>query len=241
MRKYDTKHGFTLIELLVVIAIIAILAAILFPIFAEARQKARQTACLSNVRQIGTAFAMYINENDQLFPIVVGGGSDWGNFSAWWPELLQPYTKNWKIMWCPSSSATGYAGRDAAFGKMFSSYAYNCYLLGYPADFTAEPYGWYNGVASEGEIKNPSETVAMCDGSTFYPGYLLTFPWTINAYDPNNNSGGTWDCGIGDPHTKGTNLLFCDWHAKWRSRISLNSSWGPIVHRGHPDNIWDRE
>lgn len=112
-------NGFTLIELLVVIAIIAILAAILFPVFAKAREKARQTACLSNMKQLALATMMYTSDYDECLPIVPGRGSDvWVNvgdppcddrkvLSAWQvPSLVQPYVRNAGIFVCPSWSTT---------------------------------------------------------------------------------------------------------------------------------------
>src|SRR6059036_2655013 len=115
-RKYDfiyrsqtmnksKRYGFTLIELLVVIAIIAILAAILFPVFAQARDKARQAACFSNQKQIGSAFMMYVQDYDETYPM---GAHWWGN-PGWmyWPELIFPYTKNKLIFQCPSNRYKG--------------------------------------------------------------------------------------------------------------------------------------
>jgi prepilin-type N-terminal cleavage/methylation domain-containing protein/prepilin-type processing-associated H-X9-DG protein len=102
-----SRHrGFTLIELLVVIAIIAILAAILFPVFAKAKAKARQTACTSNLKQIALGFMMYVADYDSRFPIstppcVAGNGTNDGSTLPWW-MLLMPYSKNEQLFACPS-------------------------------------------------------------------------------------------------------------------------------------------
>jgi len=97
------RRGFTLIELLVVIAIIAILAAILFPVFAKAREKARQSSCLSNVRQMTTAIMSYLQDYDEVLPLAgywpMSGAYQTAPF---WDELLMPYIKNDQIFRCPS-------------------------------------------------------------------------------------------------------------------------------------------
>ena len=96
------RRGFTLIELLVVIAIIAILAAILFPVFARAREKARQTSCLSNVKQIGLAGLMYAQDYDERN--VFGSGYRSTNPDELnWQYRLEPYMKNWDMLFCPSA------------------------------------------------------------------------------------------------------------------------------------------
>jgi len=108
------KKGFTLIELLVVIAIIAILAAILFPVFAKAREKARQSSCASNLKQIGLAALSYKQDYDETFPLSyyeydgkgyrVIGGSACAHQGYWWIDELAPYIKNDQIWICPSGA-----------------------------------------------------------------------------------------------------------------------------------------
>lgn len=101
------KRGFTLIELLVVIAIIAILAAILFPVFARAREKARQTSCLSNLKEIALAGLMYAQDYDETYCRTYHYyGSGGPNNLRFWQNQLQPYVKNWQIMICPSHDWT---------------------------------------------------------------------------------------------------------------------------------------
>jgi prepilin-type N-terminal cleavage/methylation domain-containing protein len=106
------RSGFTLIELLVVIAIIAILAAILFPVFAKAREKARQTACLSNMRQIGTAILSYTQDYDEM--IVPSQNGTAGINLVSWPSIIQPYIKNAAVFVCPSGSETP-TGEDTQY------------------------------------------------------------------------------------------------------------------------------
>src|SRR5438874_2133399 len=98
------RPGFTLIELLVVIAIIAILAAILFPVFAQAREKARQASCLSGLKQLGTAVLMYAQDYDERLPNNNEGKKDtnlWSDLAG--SGIMDPYVKNKQIWWCPST------------------------------------------------------------------------------------------------------------------------------------------
>lgn len=156
----DTRKripGFTLIELLVVVAIIAILAAILFPVFAQARDKARQTTSLSNLKQIGLAFQMYAQDYDETLPMLyysnTAAKSEPDNFGAWrWPYLVLPYIKTRDLFHSPadvaeySGALCGGACRDTknpSFGYLwglFPSYGYNWrYLAPATADASVTP------------------------------------------------------------------------------------------------------
>ncbi len=134
------KHGFTLIELLVVIAIIAILAAILFPVFARAREKARQSSCLSNLKQIGLAAMMYAQDYDERTVHAFIGQAGEG-YDTWY-ECIEPYTKNEQIYTCPSGT-----------GRI--SYSANRRLL-----------GSYDSAPKLATIKIPAEKIMFADADT---------------------------------------------------------------------------
>src|SRR5258706_7320512 len=119
-----SRRAFTLIELLVVIAIIAILAAILFPVFAQAREKARATSCLSNLKQSGLAYAMYTQDYDETTPLQKSNDPNGG----YWYNLIQPYVKNWGLMLCPDRSITTTKtgiNYPPAEGRRLLGYGYN--------------------------------------------------------------------------------------------------------------------
>lgn len=128
------RHAFTLIELLVVIAIIAILAAILFPVFAQAREKARATSCLSNLKQGGLAYTMYTQDYDEITPLQKANGpcSDCAlaSGSDYWYFLLQPYVKNWSLFLCPDrTTTTTNKSNPAAVNGRLLGYGYNDGLI----------------------------------------------------------------------------------------------------------------
>lgn len=110
------KLGFTLIELLVVIAIIAILAAILFPVFSKARENARRSACLSNIKQLGLGALMYAQDYDDMFPVAPTQGNPMPNVVA----AFDPYIKNWQVWYCPSIDY--YAKVDPALASTRDNY-----------------------------------------------------------------------------------------------------------------------
>jgi prepilin-type N-terminal cleavage/methylation domain-containing protein/prepilin-type processing-associated H-X9-DG protein len=180
--------GFTLIELLVVIAIIAILAAILFPVFAQAREKARQTACLSNTKQLGTALQMYIQDYDETLPMTFSGcnngriqnpldpndrpgGTTGAGRRPIWHGLLFPYTKNWDINYCPSDAdATPTSPIDKYH---YISYGWNYgYLGSYNGaaacgDGTTGPV--FGGIAMAGVLR-PANIIAIVDNGGKHAG-----------------------------------------------------------------------
>ena len=185
------RTGFTLIELLVVIAIIAILAAILFPVFARAREKARQSSCLSNIKQIMLAVLMYAQDYDEkLVP-----GSQLRSVGDWY-NALTPYTKNMGIWTCPSCKE-----QEVATYSKFLGYGWNYQEFGYrynEGEVNPELYGWCTALA---EIDHPSETILLGDNidTQSYARYLYR----------RSPSGTT------KRHNGGGNMGLCDGHAKW--------------------------
>jgi len=194
------KKGFTLIELLVVIAIIAILAAILFPVFAKAREKARQTGCLSNLKQLGNAVEMYKQDYDGVFPLAFYYVTNWGdsNDIHWWMTNLQPYVKNNGILVCPSASGLLSFCRQQDWtesGGIRISYTINDRITLWP------------NVMSEATLTTPASMLFLWEGG-----------WpesdTLDAMDCNWNSATSYNYTAYN-HNEGFNALFCDGHAKW--------------------------
>lgn len=125
MKMIGKRRGFTLIELLVVIAIIAILAAILFPVFAQAREAARRTQCKSNLKQIGTSVGMYAQDYDERMPCAPpGGGGNWYAYTDpnGFAYKLGSYIKNTQVWTCPDDSNWASGGHYESYGTMFDTW-----------------------------------------------------------------------------------------------------------------------
>jgi len=176
------RSGFTLIELLVVIAIIAILAAILFPVFAQAREKARQTSCLSNEKQLALGMLQYAQDYDETYPI--GFTSDnpagWGLPQDSWPAKIQPYLKNFQVFACPSDPDGGkpahpvkiasWMDKWAGYGMTYSANALfdtTTWAPGFPAAGTVGVGGQSGWLRDAGNrlpaVQRPSETVMLTE------------------------------------------------------------------------------
>lgn len=183
------RAGFTLIELLVVIAIIAILAAILFPVFARAREQARRSVCLSNMKQIGLALGMYLQDYDQTFP--PGGPKVWEatkNARNLLAVQLNPYTKNDQIFRCPSDR-----GWDKFLPSVFQAFG---------SSYTDALRNVWGGVDIQ------FKTEAVFSNASDRP--LL---WDMNENWHPANSDKAWDPKDGRLER---NVLFADLHAKYR-------------------------
>lgn len=198
MRYKRAISGFTLIELLVVIAIIAILAAILFPVFARARENGRRASCQSNLKQIGLGFAQYVQDYDERFmdPVIVGlPSAPYG-----WADALQPYLKSTQILQCPSEKTgpnsapdqTGYT--DYWMNHIFNvkKYSHLSYIESSSLSILA-----FDGPTDKAYASGKGKDWALyaVKGMSNY-GQLN---WNDNAYR----------------HLEGTNWLFCDGHVKW--------------------------
>ncbi|MGI5817759.1 MAG: DUF1559 domain-containing protein [Armatimonadota bacterium] len=202
--------GFTLIELLVVIAIIAILAAILFPVFARAREKARQTSCMSNTKQLQLGVLMYAQDYDEMLPneayAFVGDGNQAGDGT--WRGAIFPYVKNTQLFICPSHtpSSTVFDGRHND-QLMNASYAINDWHQG-----TTDP----NIIGANpprnqrlARVEDPSSTIFLLES----PGRADDICPSSQASHGLQLSGANLTAA--QRHNEGANYAFVDGHAKW--------------------------
>ena len=223
MGSFMMRSGFTLIELLVVIAIIAILAAILFPVFAKAREKARQASCMSNHKQLGLAFFMYSADYDELYVT-----------NPQWKSKLQPYIKNTQINHCPSRPRMPWDPSQEMpwyYGQGFN--------VGVPAGRGSAVVPGFVG-RSEAQIESPASKILVAEWDRCNAGPPCGTPGLFDG-------GATcyWACTT--VHNGGSNVLFGDGHVKWlkpstyhSTMVSVDASGNPVPATAAPvaESVW---
>jgi prepilin-type N-terminal cleavage/methylation domain-containing protein/prepilin-type processing-associated H-X9-DG protein len=232
MKTYNTtrRTGFTLIELLVVIAIIAILASILFPVFARARENARRSSCQSNLKQIGLGLMQYTQDYDEKLPYTAIANPAKTDGIDTWMDMTYPYVKSLQIYFCPSDGVTPsdpnrFRQSGAVTTGYRSSYASNMAYYGggnqnpprtSPSTDTSDGS---RSVTSLAQIQAPATTLWAADSfRSSRPGYLQIFwayagvptiaPGSVRYLSNNDHDG------VSEPHLETTNVLFCDGHVK---------------------------
>jgi len=248
----NIRRGFTLIELLVVIAIIAILAALLFPVFSQARENGRRTACVSNERQLAMAFSMYLQDSDNLYPwsyTIDASGNE-----ILWPSLTAPYAQPYNpnvgggILVCPDANVRN------------QSYSVNPQLIGLHGP-PSSGVNYFQTVESESKVIAPTTTILLGDAipdkplqksameyAYPHPALLLDHTndktynedWGVPGTDGINNKQISW------LHVGGANFAYADGHAKWsRFGTLTDSNWdvrckpgvGCLGHTAPPDPL----
>jgi prepilin-type N-terminal cleavage/methylation domain-containing protein/prepilin-type processing-associated H-X9-DG protein len=231
------SRGFTLIELLVVIAIIAILAAILFPVFAQARDKARQATCLSNIKQLSLGVTMYAQDYDEMLlpratSLSCGGGAMYNRYVCdptryvlnWW-DIVLPYTKNNGVYYCPSAAPFS-SSQLQPHGITNVSIGYNMSVYYVQPNYSlvtrvavSAQNTYFPGVTMA-QVTRPANTILLGEAghvwspsATARPFNSKDNPSPILATQPTAESGSEW--GPEPRHGEGANMGFVDGHAKW--------------------------
>ena len=237
------RRGFTLIELLVVIAIIAILAAILFPVFAQAREAARKTSCLSNVRQLGTAYMMYLQDYDENFPphvterTAIPGTPDTPEARApfSYKTKLEPYIKNQQIFKCPSAPAWPLPAPGRWFTTDYGNNHNEANLASASqrAWYQANPDFGFNETTPLAAISQPSRFIILGDAgrASGLPSRGGMYPQPF-AFDDSALPDDKQQARFLTRHQGGGNIAYGDGHAKW---TKLEKTW-----RSYEDNDWRR-
>ncbi|NLO04664.1 MAG: DUF1559 domain-containing protein [candidate division WS1 bacterium] len=216
------RSGFTLIELLVVIAIIAILAAILFPVFARAREKARQTSCLNNVKQLSLGLLMYMGDYDGSFPS--GSAAAWGDgtypnhpYGAW-ADGIQPYIKNNQIYICPSDSSANCISH--ANSESHTLYA-ACLMGSYPNQQLSYGYNYSLFSHNDSQVPRPAALATFAD--MVERPYFYSDGKALPGGGHGISRGHDDRVGRAARHNDGVNIGYADGHAKWTATSGIEN------------------
>jgi len=206
------RKGFTLIELLVVIAIIAILASILFPVFARAREKARQTSCLANIKQLVLGATMYAQDYDEMIlsgAWDVNGDAAWGTGDTSWRSMILPYVKNVQIFQCPSKRMSSMFSGALVDGGERGGYAinYQHHIGGVPTPPVNQALG---------AVEDASACVLLWEAPDASPNFWVGIQ--------SNTRGDVRSDEAATRHNGGQNCGFVDGHAKWLKPSVLDSA-----------------
>jgi prepilin-type N-terminal cleavage/methylation domain-containing protein/prepilin-type processing-associated H-X9-DG protein len=199
------SRGFTLIELLVVIAIIGLLASILFPVFARARENARRASCASNLKQLGLGIMQYVQDYDEYYPFSYGGGSS--TTARYWSRDVFPYIKNSQVYVCPS------ADKPASIDVTNNTSSNFDVRYGMNNDFGTASYTCDNNPVGEicrpvkaSAIPRPAELLLLIDTREGVSGWA---PFMSTYTNPNTES----------RHFEGANIAYADGHVKWQKEV----------------------
>ena len=248
-------QGFTLIELLVVIAIIAILAAILFPVFGRARENARRSSCQSNLKQVGLGFAQYAQDFDQLFPLEgpqgytpvpaeLWPGATAANIAAWrtnWIATTHPYVKSYQVLQCPSTTVVQ---NITAATDMPYSFSYSMNVLLSRSSISAVGRPSKTIMAWEGSGKIATKGVTLPNPQITSP-IATSLPYKAATGSPSVTFGYSGffggQAGAWNHHLNGSNFLYTDGHVKW-VRTPANAygggMWRTANAQGEAQTLW---
>ncbi|MDD2710151.1 MAG: DUF1559 domain-containing protein [Verrucomicrobiae bacterium] len=224
--------AFTLIELLVCTAIIGLLAALLSPALKAARDKAKQIACMNNLRQIGLAASMYAQNNDGWLPHSSNSALKFSTANRHWRYLLAPFfniatptTTNLEhgVFQCPAQKNTSCGDTTSGDNGFYGGYAWNWRYLGW-RDSDTSPPSWVN----ISDVNNPAQTIMAGDSSDWYAGTTWTYrcfmlyDWTVSTEGSS---------AVSHRHTGGGNYLWVDGHVSWHHRDEMwtnRAKWFPL-------------
>jgi len=233
MKNRTQQAGFTLIELLVVIAIIAILASILFPVFARARENARRASCASNMKQLSLSVMQYVQDNDGKLMAYWGWKASSPGYTSDWNRFgpIQPYIKNWQIVFCPSAPGDYYLLHHESYNGSAWAQQY-----GFPCD--AGNGSIITAVVNVGPPDAPYSRHSTTTAIDSVPNAALTCLLGETNYSSSTNSnylthgyGGSCFGAYGttivswlnrDRHMEGTNYAYMDGHVKWLKKEAVD-------------------